>query len=90
MNFGDCKSRFFSIQAATSMADSKVFQVCGELTLKGQPAPRRFCQTIVLAQPHMAPPNVLYVKSNIFQVLMDFKEFYNQYFPVDGHWLSRE
>ena len=66
MNFGDCKSRFFSIQAATSMADSKVFQVCGELTLKGQPAPRRFCQTIVLA---LAPPNVLYVKSNIFQVL---------------------
>jgi hypothetical protein len=66
MNFGACKSRFYSVKAAPEMGDNcKVFQVCGELTLKGQPAPRRFCQTIVLS---CVPPNVLYVKSNIFQV----------------------
>nr|CAD2172072.1 unnamed protein product [Meloidogyne enterolobii] len=67
MNFGACKSRFYSVKAAPEMGDNcKVFQVCGELTLKGQPAPRRFCQTIVLS---CVPPNVLYVKSNIFQWL---------------------
>lgn len=65
MNFGGCKSRFYSLKATPAIGDSKVFQVCGELTLKGQATPRRFSQTIVLS---CAPPNVLYVKSNIFQV----------------------
>lgn len=68
MKFGDCKSRFYSVKAAPAIEESKVFQVCGELTLKGQAAPRRFCQTIVLS---CVPPNVLYVKSNIFQWLED-------------------
>lgn len=68
MKFGDCKSRFYAVKAAPAIEESKVFQVCGELTLKGQAAPRRFCQTIVLS---CVPPNVLYVKSNIFQWLED-------------------
>jgi len=74
MGFNDCtKSRVFSIKTVPAIEDSKVLQVCGVMTFKGSgqaltTTQRRFCQTFVLCCIPGAPPNTLYVKSNIFQV----------------------
>ena len=75
MGFNDCtKSRVFSIKTVPAIEDSKVLQVCGVMTFKGSgqaltTTQRRFCQTFVLCCIPGAPPNTLYVKSNIFQWL---------------------
>lgn len=65
LGFEECKARIYTVNGTATMNSGLVVQVCGELSLGGNPG-RRFIQTFILCP---QTPKKYYVHNDVFQWL---------------------
>uniref|UniRef100_A0A915EUR4 NTF2 domain-containing protein n=1 Tax=Ditylenchus dipsaci TaxID=166011 RepID=A0A915EUR4_9BILA len=65
LDYAQCKSRIHSLVCVNGLEDSLVLQVCGEMSVNGDP-PRRFLQSLVLCK---QAAKRYFVQNDIFQWL---------------------